>query len=366
MKGFHIGRIKASNFKGFENIDITLNRFNVITGPGRSELLQIFFLPWYIRRTGYKSTVGLHDWRGPAPDGEDSTMSVEYHFKSDSPIRLFKDHVSKHCRITTNAIVYRLSLRFSKTHCHMINSQITADYTLLTPRSETQGRMFVDMDKIRTEPPGDFTIDSTPVVDHTYDQLVFAYPEITGFVSPEWDAFLRGMSVHDFVCPEFLKSGSITGRQELDCHGTNLSDVLRHVTADPDMKETLCSRARDLIPSFEEIRIRETPDSATYCVKKEGSVPVPADEVSETDARILALLACVILPRTFVAIESPERGISTGTARKIIRMMAGQTGCQIIITGDVMDEGSGDALDVSRDDRGLHVSVAGDSEIKRL
>lgn len=372
MDGFYISRIKAQNFKGFDSIDIDLKKFNILTGsdPERSDLLQVFLFLWYIRVLGFEFTMGIHDWRAPALK-KDLTLSLECYFKSDSPIRILESGISDNCTMTTDTIVYKLSINFLGNHCSVSDDHVTADVIFTNPDSKKiPSTIVVDMHKITMKPVPHLEFKGMPLVEPEY-YPVLGNSVITKLVSPEWNKFLSKMSVYDFVYPEYLKSKSYGTKHILDRPGADLSGVLHYVENNPKMKEILHSRARDLIPAFESVSTRGAPDSIEFCLRTDDS-ELSADLVSDENARILALLTCMILPREFSAIESPERDISPMTLQKISQMMAEPSRCgQLVVsTGspEVLKYAKpGNVLVVYRNKDGrLCVSAADHEETKNL
>lgn len=372
MNNFYISRIVARNFKGFDSIDIALKKFNIISGgkSERSDLLQIFFFLWYVRDFGFEFTVGQQDWHGSISD-KDSTLYLECHFKSDSPIHILESCVPDHCTLTTDAIVYKLSINFSGNRCSVADDRVTADVIFTSPKPEKiSGTVTVDMRKIVMKPMLLACKGMSLVEPDDYPLL--GNRVITKLISPKWNAFLSGMSAYDFIYPEYLKSQSSKKEHILDHRGTNLSSVLRHMQNNPKMKDMLHNHAKDLIPDFKGISTRSKSDLVEFCLKTGDSGLVPADLVSDENARILSLLACMILPRKFSAIESPEREINPKIFQKISQMMTKTTGYgqMVISTGSPEMLGCakpGDVLEISRDRDGRPcVSVADYEAIKNL
>ena len=113
--GFRISQIKVTNFKNFKNLDLKLDKFNVIIGQnasGKSNLIQIFTFLNDIYKHGLADAIAYQGGNNLLCNfsAKNKELEFEIHFTSDSSHTLYRLHPHHNYKntVTTKQMIYRL------------------------------------------------------------------------------------------------------------------------------------------------------------------------------------------------------------------------------------------------------------------
>lgn len=341
---FRIKRIKIHNFKNFKDIDVELNRFNVIIGQnasGKSNFKQIFSFLKDIVTKGLENAIAIQGGSEYIRNFgfNDMTLKMEIHFNSDLPNEILRVHPRGDYGIilTTKNIVYNFSLLFNKN----LSYKITEDKLTIIGsfEDESQGKKIIsgkiifskhgkEIKRKYTFPPiaGSILQRQYEIFEFSplTDKQLLLEAKLFGFMVKNWYRFLSNMVIHNFN-PELLKSSSYPrSGSELNYNGSNLSFILSQLKKDSKKSEALQHYVRDLLTFFKSIFIERTTDGSLRFNLKEiySSRKLPAIYVSDGTVNVLALIITLFLQNNkLTVIEEPERNLHPGILSSLMQLM---------------------------------------------
>ncbi len=266
-----ITRIKVSNFKSFDELEVELRPLNIVVGSnaaGKSNFLEIFRF--------------IHD------------LTVEGGFENA---------VSRQggMEFLTNLQIGS-SRPFSLEVTFDVNSDVLAR-TMLTERFDT----------------------------FTYRIELTSSTGSPGFEVAEEDSLGLLLLEHVDIAlfdfdPKVLKcSVPISGQARLEPDGSNLALVLRNILKSPKNRATFNRLLRDMVPFIEDLRAERFPDKSLVIAAKVyfGGRTLPASYLSDGTIQLTALILTLYFHDAAVTIvEEPERNIHPHLISKVARMMA--------------------------------------------
>lgn len=297
-----ITRIKVSNFKSFDELEVELRPLNIVVGgnaSGKSNFLEIFKFLRDIEAHGLENAVSLQG-------GMEYLANLR--IGSSRPVEM-------EVQLEGLGLVDKLSLR--------VNDE-GAGYDVLDDSSFFFGER----------------------IPATRKRLPWR----------------RHISVFDFD-PKLPKRGaSITGLAELEHDGSNLALVLRSLFQNEDSRKSFILLVRDLLPFAEDLRVERFHDRSLLMSLKEsfGAQPyVPASFLSDGTIQIVALiLALYFQGKDLTFLEEPDRNIHPHLISRLAGMLRDvSTAKQLVVTTHnpelVKHTALEDLLLVRRDDQGF-------------
>lgn len=297
-----ITRIKVSNFKSFDKLEVDLRPLNIVVGgnaSGKSNFLEVFKFLRDIETHGLENAVSLQG-------------GVEYlanlQIGSARPVNI-------EVQIKEVAQIFRLSLQARETD------------------------------------PG------FEVLDHA---SYFGERRIPASQDAlQWHKYI---SVFD-LDPKLPKRGaSMTGLAELEPDGSNLALVLRNLFQNEDSGKSFTLLLRDLLPFAEDLRVERFPDRSLLMSLKEsfGTQPyIPASFLSDGTIQIAALVVALYFQdRALTVLEEPDRSIHPRLISRLTGMLRDvSTMKQLVVTTHnpelVKHTALEDLLLVRRDEQGF-------------
>ncbi|MCV0392522.1 MAG: AAA family ATPase [Nitrosopumilus sp.] len=339
---FRIQRIKIHNFKNFRDLDLELEKLNVIVGQnasGKSNFKQIFSFLKDIVTDGLDDAIS---YQGGSEylrnfSSKDMTLKMEIHFVSDEPNEVERIHPRGDYAIvvTTKKIVYKFALQFFKNS----NYKIIKDELIISGSFEDESQNKILSGNIIFSKHGkdikqkyDFPSTAGSILQRQYeifefspltDKQLLLEAKLFGFMVKNWYDFLNTMGIYDFD-PRSLKSPSgFRSGTDLHYNGSNLSFILNQINQDPKKRKTLTRYVHDMLPFFKSISIERTTDGSlrfnlneTYNSKK-----MPAIYVSDGTVNVIALTIVLFLQNNHLTfIEEPERNIHPGILSNLVQL----------------------------------------------
>lgn len=269
-----ITRIKVSNFKSFDELEVDLRPLNVVVGgnaSGKSNFLEIFRFLRDIEAHGLENAVSLQggmDYLANLQIGASRPVDLEVH------------------ATIGGGLVYRLSLQLTGSG---------ASYKVLKHSGFIGGR--------------EEDLERGP-----------------------WD-----FSVFDFD-PKLPKRGaSMTGLAELEPDGSNLALVLRNLFQNEGSRKSFNLLLRDLLPFAEDLRVERFLDRSLLMSLKESFGPqtyIPASFLSDGTIQIAALIVALYFQdQALTVLEEPDRSIHPHLISRLASMLSDvSTMKQIVVT----------------------------------
>ncbi len=395
-----IERIRAWNFKNFEELDLQLRPFNVLVGAnasGKSNALEILKFIRDVATVGLENAISLQggakyltnlraglgrDFRLEILTQPSAADSVAYVYPQPTDIsEQFAITAGElmQMRADIDTVRYTLAIHFGKdTDFEIVEDtiEVCADFTgmiLLEDQHFGKGRVIYRNagGKIEVEtslPKG------TPALpeDSWLSRGVFKWPpkktislELPVYLampSPLHQEGFKNIEVFD-IEPRSPKFGvRMAGRADLESDGANLALVLKSILEDEKGRRKLSNMLKDVLPFVNDLTVEPFADRTFLFKLQETFFPeeyVPASLLSDGTISMTAMIVALYFGRqSLVAFEEPERNLHPSLIAKLMQVLKdGSQRKQVIITTHspevVRHADLEDLILLSRDKRGI-------------
>jgi predicted ATPase len=391
-----VTRIKASNFKSFKDIDISLNKFNVLIGAnasGKTNFIQIFKFLRDFKKHGLDNAVSLQG-------GVEYLRNINIGSSEDLEISIFVDcdefngHLIRDDDIVLAFIGYEylLSIQFDKKGFKYKIKQEMLDFICEYRSVDRKGEELVDSGEIGKghiviiHEAGNIIVNSdrSDLIDINIDDY---YPlkilndiresdtilEIIPVLCEPSNSF-KDIFFYDIDPKLPKKAVSISGKIDLEEDGCNIALVMKHLFGDKEKKRKFSNLINDILPFVEDVGVEKFADQSLLFTLKENYFKkefMPASLVSDGTINITALIVALYFSKSgFTVIEEPERNMHPKLMSKLMSFMKDASeNKQILITTHnpelVKHADINDLLLVSRGKDG-YSNVTRPSEIEHL
>lgn len=313
-----ITRIKVSNFKSFNELDVELRPLNIVVGvngAGKSNFVGIFRFIRDLAVEGSENAISLQggmEYLMNLQIGPERPVAIEVTFVAGPPLK-------------TKAFTYSIELahRLSHPGFEVVSEKLTPN-----PTGPLSTRNFLD-------------------------------------------ALIASRIVVFDVDPRLPKKATpVSGRAQLEPDGSNLALVLRNLLQDVEKGAAFVRLLRDVVPFIENLSVEHFVDKSLLIAAKErfSELPLPASLLSDGTIHLTALILALYFHETEVTIlEEPERSLHPRLISKLVRMMVDASRLkQVIVTTHnpelVKHADLADLLLVHRDEQGFsHVTRPAES-----
>ncbi|MEM0140118.1 MAG: AAA family ATPase [Ferroplasma sp.] len=335
MKFMSIKKIKASNYKSFKDLDVTLSDFNVIIGPnssGKSNFISILQFLRDIINSGIENAISLQG-------------GIEYILNAkakDSPMEievLFNGNISfgfgnRNSRLDITSILYRINIGLSgkpkklKKYSYKETIEFNLKDNLKVSMSNANGK--IKLDDELAKKLGDFTklILNRDPSDKSILTLMPIIPFFERSNIPQ---------IYD-IDPKLSKhSIPLSGMAELEQDGNNIALILKNLAKQDDSMEKLINLIGTCLPFINKIDIESLSDKSIILNVRENfnkNLTLPAAFISDGTIEIITLMDILYFERrNVVAIEEPEKNIHPALLQKLVELMKeASKNKQLIIT----------------------------------
>jgi predicted ATPase len=395
-----IKKIKVTNFKSFENLEIELNMFNVLIGSnasGKSNFVRIFEFLRDITNHGLNNAISL---QGGIEYLRNINISVSENLSlkivSDQKFGLFgKSTKAGFIGIKIYETIYEFALKFKQKKLEFKIDKDNLIQKCKFIKLERQKGKIVEIEEIGTgkinilcsnkkvkinlHKPKGVSIKEDDIYppfliekELSPNTLLLQTPF---FIFPPLEEIFSDISVYDFDPKLPKKATPITGKAELEEDGSNLSIILKNITENKSKKRQLFNLVKDLLPFIDNIDVEKFADKSLLFKLQEiyfKNQYLPASLISDGTINITALIIALYFEKKqLTIIEEPERNIHPYLIAKVADMIkdASQKK-QIIVTTHspeiVKHTDLENLLFVSRDERGFSVisKPANEKEIR--
>lgn len=315
-----ITKIKVSNFKSFDELEVELRPLNIVVGgnaAGKSNFLEIFRFIRDLDAHGLENAVSLQggmEYLANLKIGATTPVAIEISGNNEN--------------LPEKRITYFLSFR-----------QIPS-----SSKIEILSRRF-DIPGVRSRAEASL-----------YE----------GFGT------IGAIAIFDFEPKLAKRAVAITGKLNLESDGSNLAIVLRNILQDDDRREIFVRLLKDALPFVDELKVDRFADRSLIIALKErysDQSYLPASFLSDGTIHLTALILALYFDKaSVVIIEEPERNIHPHLISKVVGMMKDASrNKQIIVTTHnpevVKNANLEDLLLVHRDEEGFsRISRPAESE----
>lgn len=323
-----ITKIKVSNFKSFDELEVDLRPLNVVVGgnaSGKSNFLEIFRFLRDLGRHGLEDAISLQggmEYLTNLRIGSAQPMSLDISVKYPGTVSV---STIGRKRYRFSEATYGLSLRVSD----------GAGYEVLR-------------------------------------EVVFAGQRRMELDASHLFSWSHELSLFDFD-PKLVKRGTpVAARARLEPDGSNLAVVLKSLLRREGDRAKFTRLLQDLLPFVEDLKVGWFANRSLMMSLKEsfaGEAYIPASSLSDGTVQMAALIVALYFERSDVTVlEEPDRNIHPHLISRLAEMMRdASTGKQVIATTHnpelVKHTALEDLLLVRRDEHGFsRISRPAESE----
>ena len=379
-----IRKIRVSNFKSFDEMDIELDKFNILIGAnasGKSNFIDIIKFIKDMVENGLESAIFMHggvEFVRNIKRGASKNLSIEFHIDSrDQPFRFGFTGSKKEIIIEIYEYMYKIGIKFTqrRRNYRVVEEKFEAIGNFFEKKIKKQEKeiegisftigsseenievdrtkkgkiiVFREKNKIKFKfTPFDGSIDDENMLSLFHGILTEKLTSKESFtenpmVFPPMYLLIRSFSdIHIYdIDPRLSKNAiPITGKTELEADGGNLAVVLEYIQDKKENIERFSLLLRDLLPFIEEVKVEKRwAQKFLLITLKETAYGeyLPAFLLSDGTLSITALIIILYFEKNpLVIIEEPERNVHPYLISKIAEMMKDVSATlkkQIIVT----------------------------------
>jgi predicted ATPase len=360
--------IRASNFKGFADVDMHFGPFNVLIGAnasGKTGVVQIFRFLRDVAAFELENAISLQGGpkylRNMAMSNAD-VFRVEAVTDRRITFRLrTREDRTVSLRAESQEVTHILALGFKKRGqgYEIIEDRLIFKVNFSLISSLRQRGIELGTGEIKVErvkgrpsiaiklPPNEHLKEEDVTFPYWYEELRSSPHRTVSFNLPLYylsaisesysgDSFGE-IGIYDFDPKLPKKAVQITGKAELNEDGSNFALILKSVIADKSSKRKLSNLVRDLLPFIEDVTVENFSDKSLLFKMRESHLKkeyLPASLVSDGTISIALLIVALYFERkAIVVLEEPEKNIHPYLMSKLVAMMRDASERkQIIIT----------------------------------
>ena len=396
-----IKKIKVSNFKSFDVVDLELSKFNMVIGAnasGKSNLIQIFKFLRDLSEFGLENAISMQggiEYLRNLNIGSTKNFSIEVTCDTRESYRTAEEKLT----IEGYEATYGFTLKFTGvSRFEVIEEKLLQKCNFYgqpekgktTKEKLGKGELVVyrkgNERSVSLNPPKGLDMDSDKIFEVYIIKHFISDPKrITSkalfiknlpsfVVGGSLKNDISSISTYDFDPRLPKKAQAITGRVELEEDGSNLAIVLKNIIRSGNNRRKLFNLLQETLPFVNGLTVETFADKSLMFKLREsysGRKFLPASLVSDGTINVTALIIALHFgEKPLVIIEEPERNIHPYIISKIVGMMreASKTK-QIIVTTHnpetVKYSDIKDILLISRDKQGFS-TIRRPSESKEI
>ncbi len=360
-----IRRLKVSNFRSFNELDVELGDFNVLIGAnasGKSNFVEIFRFLRDIRKEGLRDAISLQGGSRYIQNlriGTAEPLSMDISDVQDIEYEVMSNHeVETRHLVRVNEMKYGFSLDFLEKnlgpHANNWNIQrdsIVRSFSVFPDRARdhnmTDGNRFPgtleflawrDDDILKRKYCGDpsliallkqkegvghFDSDLYPKDSLLLESRLFTYL-LTGNLAPPFST-IRDPGIFRTDAGASQHTQPLRAPAALTESASNLAPILDRILSDGDQRKTLLNLVRYLLPFVNDIGVRKLSDESSLLYVKETFTDenkLYAGMMSEgTTAAIALVVALYFEENPLVIFEDPDRGMHPKLMSRVVEMM---------------------------------------------
>jgi len=378
-----ITRIKVSNFKSFDDLQVDLGNFNILIGAnasGKSNFIQILRFLKNIAESGLDNAISMLGGAeflqniGISPS-KNTVIEID---STSGSSTFFQNGIQLNPGYATYKIEFKVEgdkIKTDENACVKGSfSQIKVKDGAIHNKKElgsgglrysnSNGQVSVDVDipeniSVKNEDFGLYHI-AESMREHKLLNKSLLHEE--PFCSSFFGTMFSDTAIYDFDPKLPKKAVPIAGKVELEEDGNNLALVLKKILSDKDNKRKFSNLIKDLLPAIEDIGVEGFADNRLIFSLEEKyfkGQKLPASLISDGTVNLTAMIIALYFQKTPLAIiEEPERNIHPYLISRVVEMMKDASEHkQIIVTTHnpeiVKHADLDDILLVSRNEKGV-------------
>ncbi|NOZ82273.1 MAG: AAA family ATPase [Euryarchaeota archaeon] len=330
-----IKKVEVSNFKSFDNVEINLDRFNVLIGAnasGKSNFIDIFRFLRDIINYDLENAISMQggiEYLRNVNIGSSKELSIKIVFEPKEHYMFLDKRVYE--------TIYEFSIKFNKIRGFKIkNDKLTHKCADIKNEEEMDITFYLEKGKLKVDVyPDSANIKKDDILDAIYPTFLGEYKwdsntllletPVFIMIAPELEEWLSNISIY-YIDPKLPKKATpITGKAYLEEDGSNLSIILKNIIENPKRKRQLFNLVNELLPFIEDLGVEKFADKSLLLKLREmysKNHYLPASLVSDGTINIIALIIAMYFEEKPVTIiEEPERNIHPYLISKVVDMM---------------------------------------------
>ena len=348
-----IEKIKISNFKSFDELEVKLDNFNVLIGQnasGKSNFIEIFR---FLRDICKFDLINAVSMQGGAnylrnmsiKNRKDLHIGLELGAKYTIMLGPLKDNNNRLLTLNVEHVAYDFSIKFNKRGLgyNVSDEALFQEGNFAEMKIDKNGRLkqgrLLGQGFLRSIRSEDGTIkEETPTSEiEKVDYVPFLEArrrklEPKHLIIRELPSashlrhFLESIACYDFDPKLSKRAVAITGKADLEEDGSNLAIVLKNIAEGTKTnRDKFASLLRDNLPFISDWDVQRSIDKSLIFTVKENYFQsyMPSAILSDGTINIISLIVALYFERTrsMTIIEEPERAIHPSLLSKAIDMI---------------------------------------------
>ena len=368
-----IRRIRAANFRSFDEVDVELARFSVLIGAnasGKSNFVGIFqFLKDAVKHglDNALSMQGGAEYAANVSIGASKNLEVWVHAAAASPetrgLKFSTERDGRWISVRASEFSYGFGVELGRKGFTVADENLvaTCDFAVsedakADEQRSAQGRVVLTRDHhdiVYDLQGDDLPLAVEDVVAPSFQGMLRAAVSDTELLVETpwlWAAFLPplsfamstffdGIGVYHFDPRLPKRPAKITGKTELEPDGGNLAIAVKRILSDKAGRDKMYNLFGDLLPIVQGIKITVLPDRSLMASLKEthsGNKFLPAFLMSDGTMNLAALVVALYFEeKSVVIVEEPESNIHPSLVSRVVAMMrdvSENLGKQVMVT----------------------------------
>jgi len=337
-----IKKIKITNFKSFNDLEIALGNFNILIGvnaSGKSNFIQLFKFLKDIADNGLENAISMQggvEYLRNVNIGSSKNFSLEVVSDIEEASKMFKNARTGALDIEgkTYEVIYKFDINFSEKNSEFeIYEDRIIEKCKFFKLEKDVGRGEITLSNINGNVQHEFKDIPAEIVSGREDNflpafLMEALPLKTLLLQTPFayrlNRSISDVSIYDFDPKEPKKATPSTGKAELEEDGSNLALILKHIIADGERKRKFDNLIKYLLPLVKNVDIEFANQYLHLKLQETYSKDyyLPTFLLSDGTIRMTALIIALYFEkRHLTIIEEPERNIHPYLISKVVKMM---------------------------------------------
>lgn len=344
-----IKKIKISNFRSFENLEVEFRKFNLLVGAnasGKSNFIQIFKFLRDITQHGLDNAISLQggvEYFRNVNIGSSQDFSLEV--VSDAKLAFGREIEGKLIGIKSDETTYEFAIKFNRTGLGFEISKDKVTHKCECVRLEREvgkikvkeelgtGEIFVSNINRKVEthlnPPEGTRIEPEDIYPSFLTEPKLP-PKTLLLETPlsstpfRWERIFSDISKYDFDPKLPKKAVTVSGKAELEEDGSNLAIVLKNIKQSSTKKRKFNNLVRELLPFVDDFGVDKFADTLLFKVRETYTKNrfLPASLLSDGTINLTTLIIALYFEdKPLRIIEEPERNVHPYLISKIVNMM---------------------------------------------
>jgi predicted ATPase len=354
-----ISKISLSNFKNFEQIDVSLGDMNVVVGAnasGKSNFVQALKFVQNIRDFGIDNAIslagGINYLRNfQLKKAKNTSIAIDFkpdgfktidNFGSDVLFLEFRNITytieiaavnGKKYDVVKEEIIYNTSIKYLKSGAKEVGHSLSdLKFVLSSKKGKVtyanpikNGSISLLVQGVTRKIDGD-KITPFPVYNSFFDNLKTdnegkkTLIERFSFLFPK---AITDFSVYDFDLKKAKESTPITGKIELEENGENLAIVIKNILEDAEKTRQFSNLLTDILPFIKGLNVETFYDKSLLFKVKEvynGNMHLPSSLLSGGTISVTAIVTALFFgDKKLMVFEEPEHGIHPALIAKLMQ-----------------------------------------------